>query len=362
MTLLNKYLLRRNIFLLFSLLTVGAGIYVLTDLFQRIDVFLDAGHGVGLILLYFLVKLPLIVSQILPSIFLLALVLQLALMRKSRESMALEAGGVSPAAMLRFVLVYALLWSCLQFAFAQVLAVQGERYSGEIWQSEVKKREAQYYAIEDLWFTSGDYVIHLKQAWPNSEKATGVTIYELTRDGLGLVRSIRAKEAATSGNGWTLSDVEITRPGVFGHYRVPGETLPVHQDLLTFKTFEPKSYPSEMSLTDLWSNIARLEQAGSNVEALRTEFHRRFAYAASLLVMGMLALLINMRTDKLYLAVFYAMLCTFVFYASSSFFGTLGENGKLPPPLAAWSTNALFALVAGWYLLRDMLHTLKHKL
>ena len=362
MKLLSSYLLRRNLFLLSSLLVIGTGIYILTDLFQRIDVFLDAGQGAGIILFYFLLKLPLIVSQILPSIFLLALVLQLSMMRKSRESMALEAGGVSPLAMLRFVFFYALVGSCLQFVFSQVLAVQGERYSSDLWQNEIKKREADYYAISDLWFTSGPYVVHLKKAWPNSETATGVSIYELTADQLGLERVFSAKSVKTGFEEWQLEQATVIRPGTFGYQVQESAILPIRQDLRTFKTFEPKASPTASSLPDLWSSIIRLEKAGTNVETLRTELHRRFAYAASLLVMGLLALVINMRTENLYLAVFYALICTFVFHASSSFCSTLGEKGSLPPPLAAWATNTVFALLAGASLLQTILRTLRRNL
>ncbi len=40
MSLLTRYLVRNNLFLLFVILLIGTGLYVLTDLFERLDYFL----------------------------------------------------------------------------------------------------------------------------------------------------------------------------------------------------------------------------------------------------------------------------------------------------------------------------------
>lgn len=362
MTLLNRYLLRRNLFLLFVLLGIGTGIYMLSELFQRIDVFLDAGHGAGMIALYFLVKLPIIVSRILPAIFLLGLVLQFSLMNRSRETVALEAGGVSPSAKLKFVLVYGLVIGCMQFAFAQFLGVAGERYSNDLWQNQVKKRSESYYAIESLWFTKGPYVVHLDQAWPNSEKATGVTIYELGEGGLDIERIFRAASAKTGKREWELSDVSVVSPGSYVVAHSALENVPVRQDLNTFKTFEPKSTPAESTIGDLRTNIRLLEEAGTNVEILRTEFHGRFAYSASLVVMSILGLVITMRTSNLYVGVLAALVCTFFYFILSSFFTAMGENGSISPIAAAWSPDAIFFLLSAGYLAYNWWKTMRRKL
>ncbi|MDR2503091.1 MAG: LptF/LptG family permease, partial [Deltaproteobacteria bacterium] len=127
MSVLNRYLLRRALFMLFVLLLAGMGVFVLSDLFQRLDVFMDADYPPAGIALYFIIRLPMIASQILPAVFLLAMTLQLSLMNKQRESLALQAGGIAPSAFFRFVFIYGLFWSCAQFACAQVLGVAGEK-------------------------------------------------------------------------------------------------------------------------------------------------------------------------------------------------------------------------------------------
>ena len=67
MSLLFRYLTKNNAMILLPTLAVGIGLYVLTDLFERLDNFIEAGLSVGMVLTYFVVKMPLVISQILPQ-------------------------------------------------------------------------------------------------------------------------------------------------------------------------------------------------------------------------------------------------------------------------------------------------------
>ena len=362
MTVLNRYLFRRNLFLLLALLSVGAGVYILSDLFQRIDIFLDADGGVRLIGLYYLIKLPLIISQILPAVFLLAMVVQLLLMAKSRETVALQSGGISPATMLRFVIIYSLVWSCVQFGFSQVLGVYGERSSDLLWQEDVRGRDLSVVYIPGVLFTQGDYVVQLEQAWPQHERAAGVHIYKLTPDGNGIEASYSAEKADTGLNRWILYNVELIEPGIFSHSTHERLEIGLKQDLAPFRNYSESAKTSELDLLQLLETIERLEQAGTNVEAMRTELYGRFAYSGSILVMGFLALLISMRTENLYIGVILALVATFIFYTSSAFFSAMGQSGALPPPLASWMSNILFMILAVFYMSSQYLRVATRKI
>ena len=103
MTLLSKYLIKQNLFLLLTILLIGTGIYLLTDLFDRIDDFLETKMSFFAIVAYFVIKIPIIISQILPAVFLIALIIQLNLLTKNKELVALHAGGISPMVLVKFV-------------------------------------------------------------------------------------------------------------------------------------------------------------------------------------------------------------------------------------------------------------------
>ena len=95
MSLLFRYLTKNNAMILLPTLAVGIGLYVLTDLFERLDNFIEAGLSVGMVLTYFVVKMPLVISQILPVIFLLSTVIQLCIMARSRSFAAFSGAASS---------------------------------------------------------------------------------------------------------------------------------------------------------------------------------------------------------------------------------------------------------------------------
>lgn len=346
MSVLNRYLLRRNMFFLLSMLMAGAGIYVLSDLFQSLDNFLEAGYGPLEVAFYYLLRLPMIISTILPAVFLLSLATQLALMHRQRETTALRAGGLSPRVIFSFVLLYGLFWSCAQFACAQLLGIQGERLAGALWDEDIKKKNALDYTMEDLLFISGDYVVRANTAWPHREEAAGVIVYKLSPDRLALLEAHSAARARSGKRGWTLFAVESVFPAAFKSGRAAELPLDIRHDLASFKNTVSYNKSADMDMDELRAALERLELAGANVEMLRTDYYGRYAYAGSILVMGLTAMFITLLTERLYAAVLLSLLGNFLFFAVSSFSASLGQGGSLQPIFAAWGGNIIFAFLA----------------
>ena len=345
MTLLTRYLVRNNLFLLLSILLIGTGMYLLTDLFDRLDQFLDAGLGLGVILMYFAVKTPLIISQILPAVFLIAVIVQFSLMAKARESTALQAGGISPMAFVRFILIYALFWSIVQLAFSQALGVIGERTAGRIWKEQVRGKETKFTVLRGVWFTDGAYVVHLGTAIPEERNGTELLAYKLAQDGLSLEQIIRADSFVAQRKAWQLQNATVTTPTTYSSTTSETLVLPLRQDLEVFKVLEPGTNPSLLPVWDLGAAVRQLERSGSNVEVLRTAYHAKFAYAASLIAMGILALAIVLWRDNIYICIGFGLLVTFAFYSTTTVFNSLGEHGSLPPFVAGWASNVIFLLL-----------------
>lgn len=350
MTLLQRYLLRQNLVLLGACLGLGAGIYLLADLFDRLDDFLEAGLGLGTVVTYFLVKLPLIVSQILPAVFLLAVLLQLGIMAKSRELLALQAGGVSFGRLVRFFLIFSLLCSLLQLAFSQLVGVYGEQEAGRIWKEEVRKHQMDRRVLHNVWFRESNHVVKLESTVPARSKGEGITIYTLVEGRMEWERIVRAKKffgsPRGSDAGWTLEQVEVLDPEGFVLERLERMQVPLTQDLTAFVAMDPHRDPTQLPLWQLGRVIRELGGSGSNVEGLRTVWHLKIAYAFSLLVMALLALALTTYTDNLYLSVLAGLILTFAYYGLTMVCVSMGERGLLPPLAAAWFGNGLFCVVA----------------
>lgn len=350
MSLLFRYVVRGNILLMLPTLGVGMGLYILTDLFERLENFIEAGLSFGMVAMYFAVKMPLVISQILPVIFLLSTVIQLCIMARSRELVALQAGGVSLAVLGRMLLVCGLAWGGVQLCFSEVLGVAGERESARIWQEEVRKRNLAASVLSNVWFTEGGWVISLEALSPDNT-GTGFVGYELSPDGLNLRRLVLAKTFTAKPRDWTLRDVTLYEPAAYGSTDQPTMPLALKQDPQTFRLVKPGSKPQQLPLWQLGEVIDRLADSGSNVESLRTAWHMKLAYAASLVVMALVATALVMSTTNLYIATALALMSTFIYYALFTVGTALGQRGVLDPVMAAWMANALAASLAGIKLL-----------
>jgi hypothetical protein len=108
MTVLAQLLVRRNLFLLALVLGIGLGVYLFVEVFDRLDNFLEAGVPLRFLGLYVLYRSPFILAQIFPGAVVVAVGVQMALMGRARELIALRAAAVSPWSWERVFLVYAM--------------------------------------------------------------------------------------------------------------------------------------------------------------------------------------------------------------------------------------------------------------
>ncbi len=361
MRLLTLYLVRQNIFLVFMVLLVGTGLYLLSDIFERLDDFLNAGLGMFDIFTFFIIKTPSIISQILPAVFLLALVVQLNILERSRELTALQAGGISYGVLVRFVLIYGCIWAGGQLVFSQVVGVAGDRFATRMWQEQVRgKNPEDRDSVGGLWFTDGNQVLHVGHARPDHKDGTELLVYRLDDSGVGIVEILKASRFRIEKKHWVLQYVTQLEPNSFKRTQLAELIFPIKQDLKAFQVTESIANAEQLPFWELTTVIKRLQGAGSNVEGLRTAWHNKLAYAFSIVVMGMLALTISQLTDNIYKAMGYALFFVFFFYCVNIFCVSMGQRGMVTPFIGAWFANiAGLGLTLCWFVwpvLRQRLH------
>ena len=356
MSTLDKYLLRNNLFYVFLCLGLGVGLYILTDLYDRIDDFLEAGVGLGTILLYFVVKIPLIISQIMPLVFLLGVVLQLSLMGRSRELMALATSGIPYARIIRFFILYGLIWSCLQLAFSQFIGVFGEQKAYTIWKEEVRNKKLSERKLENIWFNDKTYIVKADAVWPHKRQGEGLTVYVLSQDRLKWESIIHAESFSSTASEfgdvtWILNKTKTFDPDGFMVSSEPSLTLPISLDIKSFLAIDPKQDPAQLPLWQLSQVIHRLQASGSNVESLRAAWHMKVAYAFSLAVMALIGLTLVSLKDNIYFNTALSITLAFTYFGLIMFGTAAAEKGLLPPPIGAWAANILFTAATATHLL-----------
>lgn len=345
MSLLFRYLFQRHARLLMLIMGLGLGLYLLTELVERVDIFIDNGAGLDLVLKYFACRLPGIVAQILPAVFLLATVVTLSLMGSSRELTALHAGGVSFARVAFILVLCGLFWGGVQFSCSQFIGVQGDRQASQIWQEQVRKRDTSSKSVSDVWFKEDGWIVSIDSLRQDG-KGRGFTAYHVKSGQDSEVDVIvRAPKVTGSTEGWTAHSPVIVRPASFERKEVDSFVIPVSQDPKLFFNNSSMSL-QQLPIWQLDDAIRQLGSAGSNVEGLRTVWHGKIAYAASLMVMALLGAAIVSWSSNIYVAVAISIGGTFMLYTMTMFGESLGMRGALPPMAAAWGPDVLLLLVA----------------
>jgi len=116
---------------------------------------------------------------------------------------------------------------------------------------------------------------------------------------------------------------------------------------------EVKQY-TEMNYEELRRYIGDLQQGGFDVVRLRVQLHKKLSYPLITLIMAVLAVPFSLSPGKkgaitgvavaVGIAVFYTVV--------SRLFEAMGDLSQLPPALAAWSPDLIFALVGGYLILK----------
>jgi len=352
-TRLQRYLLGQNLLYLGLCLVTCLGIYLLIDIFERLDRFLEKGAGIETIAFYFLVKTPLIISQILPAVLLLALLVQLSFMQRDREIVALESGGIPYTKLILFFVIYAIVWSGIQFGFSQYLGVPGQAKSEEIWDGLDNKKADKEKVLKGIWIREKNYLINMEKVWPHSQRASGVSVLRLNSKFTVVEQVLLAKGLYNQESEWKLREVQLIDPQGFSVSTKEEDVLRVDLNLETLLTTKLYEDYEEMPFWQLSKRIDVLRQSGSNVEPLVTAWHMKLSYAFTVVLMVLIGLVVTRIVDNIYLNISIGLCITFLFYHIYVLGGTLGEKGIVPSWFGAWLGHFLFVPPALFFLLRE---------
>jgi lipopolysaccharide export LptBFGC system permease protein LptF len=133
-------------------------------------------------------------------------------------------------------------------------------------------------------------------------------------------------------------------------------------DVATFAEIsEPPTYfkkevkqSSEMSYKELRRYIRDLQQSGFEVVRLRVQLEKKFAFPMIALVMAVLAIPFSLSAGRrgTIAGVAVAVGIAVVYWTVSGLFEAMGNISQLPPFLAAWSPDLIFALLGGYLILK----------
>jgi len=351
---LSRYLIREFARTFALTLTAFVAIFLIGDFFDRFSSFLDEGASVGSLVRIFLYKVPAILPQVTPIAVLASALVALGLLARQNEFVALRACGVSAWQITAPLVVIGTVISVVTFAWNETVVPAASHSWRTIHAREVKKRATMgVFTGREVWYhgRAGFYKIDRVRAPKNT--LYGVSVYQMG-SAFYPRRLVEIDMAVWDGNGWTLSGVRTREFGPDGVREVENApaafSLPETIDDFKVLLVEPE----ELSYSMLRRHIRELGRKGVDSSEDWVDLHLKLALPAASVVMMLVAaplMASGSRVTSLAPTIGLGFVLGFTYFFIMAFTRALGQSGALPAAVAAWSTNTLFALLGGYFLL-----------
>ena len=359
MTVVDRYLARECLRLFALALITFVGLFLVIEFFEKLRMILKYQATLADSLLFFAARVPWMVSQVIPMAALLATVLSLTLLSRNGEITAFRCGGVPLRRLALPYLVCGLALTLVNGFIQEVAAPRGFAFAREVQEVRIKgKSPRSLLKTQDLWLRSGNNVVHVGRVEPEGTVLVDVTVAEL--DGSRVVRRTDARQARWNGERWLLVDAEIRRfdaDGIPRTERVAEIPCTLEERPEDFRIAEVKA--DEESWADLKRRLERYRKQGLDTRDLEVGLWAKTSVPFATFLMPLLAFPFGVRAGRrgsTSAGIVLAILLGFSYWLVLAVGLSLGKTGVLPPLLAAWVGNMVFAVLGVVLLLRAESH------
>ena len=349
MRLLTRYMLREFLGYLALGLAGFVIIFIVVDIFEKIDVFLDHHAPAVTVARFYLYRAPEVVVQVLPVALLLATFLGLGQLNKFGELTAMRSAGLSLQRILRPAFGVAIGAVLLSLVLGEYVVPGANRERDRIYDEQIQRFERPVVSERaDLTYLGeGGRIFYIRLYLAHEMRMHEVVLQEFK--GGELTRRIDAAEATWDGRRWIfVSGFVRTFEG--GHeqarafQRMAVNGIAERPDDFAKETRKP----SEMNYFELRAYVEKLRASGARVANYLVDLHLKLAFPLINLIVVVIGASIatRLRLQSAALGFGLSVAISFIFYGLMRTGQALGHNGALPPTLAAWMADLVFGSVA----------------
>ena len=283
-------------------------------------------------------------------------------MSKNNEVTAFKACGVSSYRLAAPVLLAGLLLSVGLFAFDHYWLPTADRKQDQLY-NEIKNKPPQTYLRPDHKWVYGlhDRVYYYKYFAQAEKTMLGVNVYEIDPVHWRLTRQISADRAKWEPslnkwvfeNGWSR-DFKGDKFSTYDPF--PGATR-------TFAELEEKpdyfmkekTQPLQMNFKELRNEIQELKQSGfADTVALEVQLQKKFAAPLGALILALVSVPFAFSSGNRggMAGVGISVIIFMAYWGLDRLLEEVGNQSQLSPTVAAWSPDAIFALVGLYFVAR----------
>jgi lipopolysaccharide export system permease protein len=347
MSVFDCYITREFLKILGIALAAFVVIFILVDVFDNIDTFIDRRAPLETVVLYYLYMCPYILVLTLPVASLLASLLSVGSLARHNELVAMKTSGVSLYRILTpLFAVGAVLSLVVVFVGGWSIPVLNEKLR-MIENYEIKRKPSREgEAKRNLVYQDSDGIAyHVAVLHPAKGIAEGVRVIA---GGEGTVTwRLDAEKGTYTTDAWRLEsgflrvfsgDTELAAP-----FSVLWSSM---LDASVEDIMGRPQDPEELGVRELRTAIKQRSRSGLSTAKHRVELQIRFSFPLASFLMVLLGapLASNPRRSGLALSFGLSIAVSFAFFGATRACQALGHHETLPPSIAAWLPELVFLL------------------
>ena len=329
-------------------------IFILVDLFENLDKFLDNKLNLGQVATYYLYFIPEIVRLITPIAALLATLFTAGRMVNFNETTAIKNAGVS---LLRFMMPFlamGLVITSISLYFNNWIVPEANKKKFFIERNQLGKNKITA-GLNKLYFQDTKNQMILIDLFRETDlMATRVSIQKFNPDTLNqLVKRVDAENMKWVDGKWVLYNAAERnfQPGkeeLTSYKEIPVADIQGLNkiNLVPSQITRKQLKPDEMNYGELEEFIASLKKGGQNTDRQMVDFYSKvsFAFASVIVIIFGISITTGSRRRRgLALQFGISILVSFVYLGFVKISQSFGYNGDLNPLFTAWLANLAFA-------------------
>jgi lipopolysaccharide export system permease protein len=347
MNLIDRYVLRQLVMTFVFTIVALCVIFIVVNLIESLDNFLDHNASVLVIIKYYLFFLPEILKMLLPVAMLIATLFSIGKLSNLNEITAMKAGGQSLYRLMVPLIMLGIVVSVGQLYFNGWVVPIATKKKFEIEQKYMHENKTGG-PIYNLYFRDTP-TRNLIMQFYDAEIKTGneISIDDFTAEKQPrLIKRTEAKRLVWDSvkTTWKLLDVIERNYTVFGTKTITYPVLYSKLNITHNQILQLRRAPEEMNYSELWDYITILKRGGKDVRKQLIEYYGNYAFPFANLIVILFGVPFASVRKKggIAIQIGAAMIISFTYLVFSKISQTLGYSSNLDPILTGWLANIIF--------------------
>jgi len=340
-------------------------VFILVDLFENVDKFIDKNLSGLLIFQHYMYFIPEILKLITPVGMLLATLFTISRFNNYSEMTAINSSGVSLYRFSLPIVLFGMLTTIFSIYFNGWIVPESNSHKFNLERSYLDKNKIPG-IISNLHIQDSENQVITIESYNESGKAgTNASIQIFDKNNLSRLNyrlDIKSMKWDSVNNEWKLISVSkrefdtasAETISYIDSVNVSALTEIKKVYLTPTQIISKQLKPDELKLSDLNDFINSMEESGQNVSKTKIDYYSKisFPFANIVVILFGISLSSGKRKGGAALQFGISILIAFVYLGFVKVSQTFGYNGEIGPVFTAWLANIIFTIIAILNLLR----------